>query len=57
MKLLLTGKDGLEPQRAPAPLGEIVAVAHPKLDFFNLKSIRKLVRHAKPDLLCAALQL
>jgi dTDP-4-dehydrorhamnose reductase len=59
MKVLLTGKNGqvgFELQRALAPLGEVVAVDHQKCDFCHLESIRRLVRHAKPDLLSAALQ-
>lgn len=54
MTILLTGKNGQvgwELQRTLAPLGDVVAVDFPEVDFSNVPSLRQLVRRVKPTLI------
>lgn len=51
MKILLLGKTGqvgFELQRTLAPLGDVIAVDQPELDFLNLESLSALVRRCAP---------
>jgi dTDP-4-dehydrorhamnose reductase len=57
MRILLFGKNGQvgwELQRTLAPLGEILAVDLPEVDFTNLPALRDFTRNAKPDLIVNA---
>ncbi len=54
MKILLFAKNGQlgwELQRTLAPLGEVLALDFPEVDFTNPSSLRQVVRDAKPDLI------
>jgi len=54
MKILLfarNGQLGWELQRTLAPLGEVLALDFPEVDFANPSSLRQVVRDAKPDLI------
>ena len=51
MKILLLGKVGqvgFELQRTLAPLGDVIALDQPELDFLNLDSLGALVRRSAP---------
>ncbi len=57
MRILLFGKNGQvgwELQRMLAPLGEIVAVDQPEIDFMDLKQLRDFTFETKPDLIVNA---
>jgi dTDP-4-dehydrorhamnose reductase len=57
MRILLFGKDGQigwELQRTLAPLGEVLAVDRPEVDFMDLEGLRKFTLEAKPDLIVNA---
>lgn len=54
MKILLfarNGQLGWELQRTLAPLGEVLAMDYPAVDFANPSSLKQVVRDAKPDLI------
>jgi dTDP-4-dehydrorhamnose reductase len=54
MRILLLGKNGQvgwELGRALAPLGEVMAVDTPEIDFLDLKALREFTLEAKPDLI------
>ncbi|MFZ3070596.1 MAG: dTDP-4-dehydrorhamnose reductase [Anaerolineaceae bacterium] len=53
-KILLFAKNGQlgwELQRALAPLGQVVALDYPTVDFSKPETLRQVVRAAKPDLI------
>jgi len=57
MRILLYGKNGQvgwELQRALAPLGEVIAVDRPEVDFTDLKGLREFTLEVKPDLIVNA---
>ena len=45
------GQLGWELQRALAPLGEVLALDYPQVDFSKPEELRQLVRAARPDLI------
>jgi len=45
------GQLGWELQRALAPLGEVVALDYPQVDFSKPEELRLVVREARPDLI------
>lgn len=54
MKILLLGKDGQvgwELHRCLLPLGEVIALERPDIDFSVPESLRSLVREVKPDVI------
>ena len=56
-RLLLTGKNGQvgwELQRTLAPLGEVIALDFPQIDFSKPEQIRKVVREVKPQVIVNA---
>lgn len=57
MRILLFGKNGQvgwELQRALAPMGEVLAVDRPEVDFMHLKGLRTFTLETKPDLIVNA---
>ena len=57
MKILLTGSGGQlgqELQRSLAPLGELVACNHARLDLADADAVRAMVRIEKPDIIINA---
>jgi len=57
MRILLfgkTGQVGWELQRAMLPLGEILALDYPEVDFAQPESLRPVVRDFRPDLIVNA---
>ncbi len=57
MRILLLGKNGQvgwELQRTLAPLGEVIALDQPEVDFTDLQGLRGIVRDRKPDLIVNA---
>ncbi len=57
MRILLLGKNGQvgwELQRTLAPLGEVIALDQPEVDFTDLQGLRGIVRGRKPDLIVNA---
>lgn len=57
MRILLFGKNGQvgwELHRAMLPLGEIVALDYPEVDFAQPESLRQVVRDCRPDLIVNA---
>lgn len=57
MRILLLGKNGQvgwELGFALAPLGEVMAVDTPEVDFLNLNALREFTLEAKPDLIVNA---
>ena len=57
MRILLLGKNGQvgwELQSTLAPLGELMAIDLPEVDFHNLKALETFTREANPDLIVNA---
>ena len=57
MRILLFGKNGQvgwELQRTLAPLGEVIPVDQPVIDFLDLKRLRKFTLETKPGLIVNA---
>ena len=57
MRILLFGKNGQvgwELQRTLAPLGEVIALDQPEVDFTDIDGLRATVREHKPDLIVNA---
>ena len=57
MRILLTGRNGQvgwELERTLAPLGEVMALDRSKLDLSDAAAIRRVVQHAKPDVIVNA---
>jgi dTDP-4-dehydrorhamnose reductase len=57
MRILLLGKNGQvgwELQRTIAPLGEVVALDQPEVDFTDLDGLRRVVRAHEPNLIVNA---
>jgi dTDP-4-dehydrorhamnose reductase len=57
MRILLFGKNGQvgwELQKTLAPLGQVVAVDRPEIDFMDLKRLREFTLEIRPDLIVNA---
>jgi dTDP-4-dehydrorhamnose reductase len=57
MRIVLFGKNGQvgwELKRTLAPLGEVIALDQPEVDFTDLQGLRGIVRDRKPDLIVNA---